>query len=78
VHIQPARDMNTVWSEPEKRAVYQSISGSIVGSPETVKGQLEKFFDNAQVDEIMLTSYIFNHEDRLKSYEIISEFINKN
>jgi luciferase family oxidoreductase group 1 len=78
VYIQPARDMNTVWSEHEKQAVYQSISGSIVGSPETVKGQLEKFIDNAQVDEIMLTSYIFNHEDRLKSYEIISELINKN
>ncbi|WP_413376783.1 LLM class flavin-dependent oxidoreductase [Alkalihalobacillus sp. 1P02AB] len=77
VAIQPARDMNTVWNEHEKAAVYQSINGSIVGSPQTVKEKLEKFIDNAQIDEIMLTSYIYNHEDRLKSYEIISEFINK-
>jgi hypothetical protein len=33
--------MNTVWSEREKQAVYQSLSGRIVGSPESVQGQLE-------------------------------------
>ncbi|MCM3653447.1 LLM class flavin-dependent oxidoreductase [Metabacillus litoralis] len=77
VPIQPPADMDTVWNEHEKKAVYQSINGSIVGSLQTVKKQLEKFIENTQVDEIMLTSYIFNHEERLRSYEIISEFIKK-
>lgn len=75
VQIQPATDMDKIWNGYEKQAVYQSIFGSIVGSPQTVKEQLEETIENTQVDEIMLTSYIFNHEDRLRSYEIVSEFI---
>ena len=77
VLVQPPRDMKTVWSEREKAAVYQSINGSIVGSPETVKEQLQEFIEKTQVDEIMLTSFIYNHKDRLRSHEIVSEFINK-
>ncbi|MEO2203201.1 LLM class flavin-dependent oxidoreductase [Paenibacillus pabuli] len=75
--IQPPADMDTIWNENEKQFISQSLKGSIVGSPQTVKDQLQTFIENTQADEIILTSYFYDHKDRLKSYEIISDFINK-
>lgn len=77
VHIQPPTDMDKVWTEAEKQGVYRSVAGSVVGSPTKIREHLDPYVESTQVDEIMFTSYIYDHEDRLRSYEIISEFINQ-
>ena len=51
----------------------QALSCSAVGSPETVKAQLNAFIDRHKPDELMVTSQIFDHAARVKSYEILSE-----
>lgn len=75
--VQPPVDMDTIWDESEKKFITEALKGSIVGSPQTVKKKLEKFIDDTQIDEVILTSTFYKHEDRLKSYEIVSKFINK-
>ncbi len=45
---------------------------SFVGGPATVKKQIEMFLDKTQVDEIMAVSHIYDHDARLRSYEILS------
>jgi luciferase family oxidoreductase group 1 len=59
------------WSEYEKMAVNQMMEYSFIGSPDTVRKGLEQFVDFTRVNELMITSHIFDHEARLKSFEIV-------
>lgn len=49
------------------------LSCAAVGSPETVARQLKAFIDKTGADELMLTSNMFDHKARLRSYEIAAE-----
>jgi len=71
----PVKDMNQVWSEPEKAAIMQMMKFTMIGSATTVKSKLQSFLDATGVDEIMVTSHIYNHKARLRSYEIISDIL---
>ena len=51
----------------------QALSCSAVGSPETAKAQLNAFIERHRPDELMVTSQIFDHVARVKSYEILAE-----
>ena len=51
----------------------QALSCSAVGSPETVKAQLDAFIERHKPDELMVTSQIFDHAARVKSYEILAD-----
>ena len=49
------------------------LSCTAVGSPETVSRQLQDFMARTGADELMITSQIFEHTQRLRSYEITAE-----
>lgn len=68
----PVDNMDAIWSDYEKAAILQMMQYTFIGSPVTVKEKLQKFLDETQVNEIMITSHIFNHAARLHSYEIVS------
>jgi luciferase family oxidoreductase group 1 len=51
----------------------QALSCSAVGSPDTVKAQLSAFIDRHKPDELMVTSQIFDHAARVKSYRILAD-----
>jgi alkanesulfonate monooxygenase SsuD/methylene tetrahydromethanopterin reductase-like flavin-dependent oxidoreductase (luciferase family) len=46
------------------------LSCSAIGSPETVERQLRDFIARTGADELMITSQIYDHAARLRSYEI--------
>ncbi|WP_234110358.1 LLM class flavin-dependent oxidoreductase [Chryseobacterium sp. R2A-55] len=71
----PVEDMDAIWSSMEKAGVLQKLRYSFVGSPETLKTQIRNFQDRFQVDELMITSHIYEHEARVKSYEIFREVV---
>ena len=51
---------------------------TFIGGPDTVKQKLEEFLNETEVNEIMVTSHIYDHAARIRSYEIVSEiFSNK-
>jgi len=59
---------------PEVRALLdQVLSCAAIGSPETVANQLQAFIDRTGADELMITSQIFDHAARLRSYQITAE-----
>jgi luciferase family oxidoreductase group 1 len=59
---------------PSGRGMLEEVlSCSAIGSPETVKGQIESFVARTGADELMITSQIFDHKARLRSYEIVAE-----
>ncbi len=48
----------------------QVLACSAIGGPATVKAALDEFIARTGADEIMVTSSIFDHQARLRSYEI--------
>jgi len=59
---------------PQERALLDSVlSCSAVGSPGTVRAALQAFVARTGADELMITSQIFDHTARLRSYEIAAE-----
>jgi luciferase family oxidoreductase group 1 len=59
------------WDPLEEAALEQMIAYTFVGGPEKVKAELQAFIDKTQVDELMIASAIYDHEARVKSYEIL-------
>jgi luciferase family oxidoreductase group 1 len=70
----PVESMDTLWSEGERAAVQQFATFSFIGSSGTVQQSLQAFLERTDVDEIMVTSHIYDHAARLRSYEIIAPF----
>ena len=54
----------------EKTMLDSVLSCSAIGSPMTVTQQLQAFVTRTGADELMITSQIFDHAQRLRSYEI--------
>jgi luciferase family oxidoreductase group 1 len=50
-------------------------SVSMVGSPETVREGLESFIARTKPDEIMIVSHVYDHEARVRSYEIAARLM---
>jgi luciferase family oxidoreductase group 1 len=56
---------------PQENALLDSVlSCAAIGSPQTVRDQLLAFIERTGADELMITSQIFDHAARLRSYEI--------
>ena len=69
----PVDDMNDIWDVYEEEQANQMLACTFVGSKETLKTDLQQFLDQTGVDELMVTSHIFDHQARLRSYELLAE-----
>jgi luciferase family oxidoreductase group 1 len=49
------------------------LASSAIGSPDTVRRALAAFIERTKPDELMVTSQIFDHSARLRSYEIAAD-----
>jgi len=57
----------------EKSMLDSVLSCAAMGSPMTVTQQLQAFITRTGADELMITSQIFDHAQRLRSYEIMAD-----
>jgi luciferase family oxidoreductase group 1 len=69
----PVEDMNSLWSVYEKAMLEKQLGSSIIGGPDLVKEKLQKFLDETQADEMIVNAMIYDHKERLRSYEIVAE-----
>jgi alkanesulfonate monooxygenase SsuD/methylene tetrahydromethanopterin reductase-like flavin-dependent oxidoreductase (luciferase family) len=51
----------------------QISSCSAVGTKDIVKRDLEAFIRRTNADEVILTSHVYDHGERLRSYELAAE-----
>jgi luciferase family oxidoreductase group 1 len=58
---------------PEKALLDGVLSCAAIGSPEVVHASLRNFIERTGADELMITSPIFDHAHRLRSYEIVAQ-----
>ncbi len=68
----PVDDIESELSPIELASLAQVFSHSVIGSPETIRRGLEAIVERTGADELMLTSQIFEHDARLRSFEIIA------
>jgi luciferase family oxidoreductase group 1 len=60
----------------QARAILRSVlSCSAIGSPETVRHEVEAFAARTKADELIVTSQIHNNAARLRSYEILADAV---
>lgn len=67
----PVEDIDEIWNPMEKAHVLKMLRYSFIGSEETIQSKLTSFQEAFQVDELMITSHIYDEQARLQSYEII-------
>ncbi len=68
----PIDDIESYWTTAEKAQVSRMLACSFVGSPGTVRRELERFVETTGADELMAASAIHDHAARLRSYELLA------
>jgi luciferase family oxidoreductase group 1 len=66
----PSPDFEDQLSPAERAMIAQALSSTAVGAPEGVRIGLESFISRTGADELIITSQIFDHTARLRSYQI--------
>ncbi|MGJ9383396.1 LLM class flavin-dependent oxidoreductase [Salipaludibacillus sp. CF4.18] len=69
----PVDDMDEIWSDYEKSVLEKQFGSAMVGTPSIIQEKLQDFQNKTGASEIMINSQIFDHEARLRSFEIVSE-----
>lgn len=69
----PIDDIDAFWSPLEKPNVQRMLACSFVGAPATVRRELDKFIAQTGADELMCNAAIFDHQARLRSYELLAQ-----
>ena len=72
----PVNDMDKLWNEHIKYGVNQMLTYSFIGSKETIEKDINQFIGLTGADEIMIASYIFDLDERIKSHQLLSEVMN--
>jgi luciferase family oxidoreductase group 1 len=69
----PVDSMDGRWSSAEQAHAEARTRISVVGSPVSIRRGLEAIVAATDADELMLTGQIFDHNARLRSFQIASE-----
>ncbi len=76
--VPPPIDDITAYASPfEIAQVNHALSCSAVGSPQAVEGALREFIGETAADEIMLSGHFYDHQARLRSFEIAAQILSR-
>jgi len=68
----PAEAAAYQFTPAEQEFVEQRKAGQAIGSPKTVRRQLEELVWRTTPDELMITNQVYDLADRLRSYELVA------
>jgi luciferase family oxidoreductase group 1 len=74
----PIRQMDLLWTPEERAAVNQMFYYSFIGNTNTLAKKLNEFTDNTGIDELMITTHIFDVDAKLRSLELTSSLFKTN
>ncbi|WP_282018048.1 LLM class flavin-dependent oxidoreductase [Salegentibacter mishustinae] len=78
-YMQPPEDFTNEHREILAHPGFQRmLKYAFIGDPETIKEKTQAFLKETGVNEIMAVSHIYDHRDRLKSFEIFSDIMKGN
>lgn len=68
--IEPTAELREIMANP---TFQRMMKYAFIGSKETIAEKTKAFLKDTQVSEVMVVSHIYDHEDRVRSYEIFGE-----
>jgi luciferase family oxidoreductase group 1 len=68
----PEEALAYLYTPLERATVRQRRELLVVGTPEKVRAQIERIVAETAADEVMVTSLIHDHAERLRSYELLA------
>lgn len=71
----PVEDMSTIWNEAEAAAIQNMMQVTFVGSKDQVKKGIEELVKYTKINEVMITSNLYDHLARLHSFELAAQAI---
>ena len=69
----PVDSMDGLWSVEEQGLVLSKLGAAAIGGPDTVRQKLASVLRATHANEIIFTSDLYHHADRLHSYQIAAE-----
>jgi alkanesulfonate monooxygenase SsuD/methylene tetrahydromethanopterin reductase-like flavin-dependent oxidoreductase (luciferase family) len=69
----PEEAMNYSYTPAERRLADAYQSMQVAGDPRTVRARIEELAKRTAADEIMVTTNVYDHAERLRSYERLAE-----
>lgn len=69
----PVESMNGLWLPHERDAVMDFLGLAVVGGPEKIRAKLDVLLEQTDADELIFTCDMYEHADRLRSYEILAQ-----
>src|ERR1700694_5614931 len=71
--LQPPVDtMEGHWTEGEKAGVEHALAYAVVGARDAIRDGLKDFIAMTEADEIIVTTQMFDHAARKRSYQIVA------
>ena len=69
----PEEAMDYSYGPAERRLadVYRSMQ--VIGDPRTVRTRIEELAEHTAADEVMVTTNVYDHAERLRSYELLAK-----
>lgn len=71
----PVDSMDNIWSPQERAAIERRMEYAAIGSRDAIREWLPAFLAQTAADELILTSQIYDHAARLRSFEIAAEVL---
>src|SRR5690606_32373802 len=72
--VEMTQDLRDIAENP---ALQQMLKYTFAGSKETVKKQTVAFLEQTRADELMVVTNLYDHNDRVKSYEKFAEIMSE-
>ena len=69
----PEEAMAYPYTPAERRLADAYRSMQVVGDPRTVRARIEELAEHTAADEVMVTTNVYDHAERLRSYERLAE-----
>lgn len=69
----PVPNMEELWLPHEREAVMSFLGLAVIGGPEKIRVKLDVLLEQTEADELIFTCDLFEHADRLRSFEILAQ-----
>ncbi|WAL64266.1 LLM class flavin-dependent oxidoreductase [Amycolatopsis cynarae] len=63
------------YTDLDRQFLQERFGSNIIGSPETVRKGLEKLVSDTGADELVITTMVHGHADRVRSYELVADLL---
>ena len=69
----PVEQYEAMLAPAHKQLLDSSLSCSVVGSPKIIRDGMKEFLSLTKADELLINSNIYDHDARLRSFEIVAD-----